>query len=175
MKIVSTPIDGVVLLESTASVDARGAFVRTFDRADFAAAGLVVDFVEHSLSTNNRRGTVRGLHLQTPPDEEVKVVRCVRGRMWDVVADLRPASPTFRTWHAVELDDTSTAIYVPAGVAHGFQTLADDTAVLYLISVAYAPASASGVRWDDPVLAVEWPESPTVISDRDRSLPTLAP
>jgi dTDP-4-dehydrorhamnose 3,5-epimerase len=174
VNVEATPIAGVMVLRSSPSVDERGTFVRTFDRAALAAAGLVVDFPEHSISTNVRRGTVRGLHLQRAPHEETKVVRCVRGRIWDVVVDLRPTSPTRGRWHAEELDGSAaTALYVPVGIAHGFQTLEDDSAVHYLISSPYVASAATGVRWDDPTLGIEWPEPPSVISARDLALPAF--
>lgn len=172
MKVVRTPIDGLLVLEGSPSTDDRGSFLRTFDRQAFAAAGLVVDFPEHSLSTSDRRGTIRGLHLQRPPHGETKVVRCVRGRVWDVVADARPDSATRGRWHAVELDASgASAVYIAEGLLHGFQTLEDDSALLYLISTPYVAEAATGVRWDDPTFSIAWPGPPTAMSERDRRLP----
>ena len=132
--------------------------------------------VESSLSHNTRAGTLRGLHYQAPPAEEAKLVTCIRGRMWDVIVDLRRDSATFRTWHAEELDaDVGVALYIPEGLAHGFLTLTDDVTVLYQISTAHAPELARGIRWDDPTLAIAWPSVPLVTSARDRDLPVLDP
>ena len=123
--------------------------------------------------SRNARGTVRGMHFQRPPHEEAKFVRCTRGGLYDVIVDLRPDSAAFRRWIGVELSqDNRRTLYVPRGFAHGFQTLADDTEVFYMISEPYAPESAGGVRWDDPAFGIVWPlGDPTEISDKDRSWP----
>jgi dTDP-4-dehydrorhamnose 3,5-epimerase len=141
-----------------------------------AAHGLNPIVAESSISHNARAGTLRGLHYQAPPAEEAKVVACLRGRMWDVMVDLRKDSPTFRAWHAEVLDaEVGLALYIPEGVAHGFLTLTDDVMVLYHISTPWTPALARGVRWDDPALGIAWPFSPVVMSTRDRELPVLTP
>jgi dTDP-4-dehydrorhamnose 3,5-epimerase len=123
-----------------------------------------------SVSRTTLAGTIRGMHLQRPPHDEAKLVRCVRGAIFDVVVDLRPASPTYLRWHGVELThENGRALCVPEGCGHGLQTLVDDTDVLYMISAPYVPEAATGVRWDDPVFSIEWPAVPTVIAARDRS------
>jgi dTDP-4-dehydrorhamnose 3,5-epimerase len=152
--------------------DERGYFARTWCREDFAVRGLDPAIAQCSVSFNHRRGTVRGLHFQVAPHAEVKLVRCARGALWDVIVDLRPEAPTFRRWTAVELSaENGEALYIPEGFAHGFQTLADDTEVVYQISVPYAPQSGRGFRYDDPAFAIAWPEPVAVISERDLAWP----
>jgi dTDP-4-dehydrorhamnose 3,5-epimerase len=165
-----TPIAGAVLIELEPMVDERGSFARTFAVDEFAAQGLETRVVQCNTSTNVRAGTLRGLHYQVAPHEEAKLVRCVRGSIYDVVVDLRPDSPTYCGWHAVELSARNgQMLFVPAGLAHGFQTLEDDTEVLYQMSAEYSAGHARGVRWDDPVFAIEWPETgERTISERDR-------
>jgi len=169
------PIDGSFVVVPEPKYDERGFLARTFDADEFARAGLVSSFVQSSIAFNARRGTLRGLHYQLPPHEEAKLVRCTRGAAYDVVADLRPASPTYLRWDAVEIRaDDPLAVYVPAGCAHGYLTLEDESELAYDISHPYVAEAAAGVRWDDPMLAIEWPAEPTVISRRDASLPALA-
>ncbi len=174
MRFVETELAGVVVVELEEHVDERGSFARTWCRDEMAAAGLTSKLAQCSLSRNRRAGTLRGLHLQHAPHEEAKLVRCTRGAIFDVAVDLRPGSPTQGRWVGVELDpDNGKALYVPEGCAHGFQTLVDETDVAYMISTPYAPDSAAGVRWDDPLLAIAWPDvaGERTISERDRSLP----
>jgi dTDP-4-dehydrorhamnose 3,5-epimerase len=167
-----TAVDGVVLIEPERIEDERGFFARTFCAAEFAALGLDARIAQCSVSFNPRRGTLRGLHFQPAPHAEAKLVRCTAGAVLDVAVDLRPQSPTFRRHVALELNArTHLALYVPEGVAHGFQTLTDDTEVLYQISTPYRPEAAAGVRWDDPAFAIAWPLPVTVISSRDRTYP----
>jgi dTDP-4-dehydrorhamnose 3,5-epimerase len=148
--------------------DARGFFARTFCVNEFAAAGLATAAVQASVSYNERRGTVRGMHFQWPPSREDKLVRCVRGSVFDVLLDLRPDSPTYLQHRALALDeDNRDAVFIPHGVAHGFQTLADRTEVLYQMTDFFAPEINAGVRWDDPAFAISWPLSEIVISERD--------
>ena len=155
--------------------DDRGSFARTWDSRQFGAQGLDSALAQVSVSHNRRRGTLRGLHYQAPPREEAKVVTCIAGAIWDVIVDLRAASPTRYRWHAEVLEgSTPRALYVPEGFAHGFLTLADDSVVLYEISEYYDPTLARGARWDDPAFAIEWPEEPTVISARDRAWPHIS-
>jgi dTDP-4-dehydrorhamnose 3,5-epimerase len=173
VRFADTKIPGLMLVELEEHVDQRGSFARTWCREEMAAAGLATELAQCSVSRNRRAGTLRGLHFQRPPHEEAKLVRCTRGAIFDVAVDLRPGSPTRGRWFGVKLDpDSGRALYVPEGCAHGFQTLADDTDVSYMISTPYAPDASSGVRWDDPVLAIDWPETESrVISDRDQALP----
>lgn len=167
-----TRLDGAWLLGPERHEDERGFFARLWSASEFAARGLASTLDQCSLSYNRLAGTIRGMHYQAFPFEEAKVVRCVRGAIHDVLLDLRPASPTFGQWVARELTgDNRLAFYVPAGVAHGFQTLTDNAEVLYLIDQPYAPALAHGVRWNDPAFGIEWPLPAAVMSDRDRHYP----
>jgi dTDP-4-dehydrorhamnose 3,5-epimerase len=178
VRFVETAIQGVVVVELEEHVDERGSFARTWCRDEMADAGLASELAQCSLSRNRLAGTLRGLHFQRPPHEEAKLVRCTSGAMFDVAVDLRPGSPTRGEWVGVRLDpENGRALYVPEGCAHGFQTLVDDTDVAYMISTPHAPESAAGVRWDDPVLAIEWPEvaGARTISERDRTLPSYEP
>ena len=173
MRFVETPLPGAYVVEPEPAGDERGLFARTFCREEFAALGLDTRVAQCSTSYNRRRGTLRGLHYQAEPYPEAKLVRCTAGSVYDVVVDLRPESHAFRRWFAVELTASSRrALYVPAGVAHGFQTLEDDSEVFYQISEFYHPELARGVRWDDPTFGVRWPEAGArVISERDRAYP----
>ena len=156
--------------------DERGWFVRTFDGAAFAAAGLATRWALAGEAVNALAGTLRGLHFQRSPHDEIKLIRCTRGAVYDVLADVRPDSPTYGRWDAFELrDDRDEALYVPAGIAHGYQTLCDDAVVHYLISAPYAPDAAAGFRYDSPSLAIPWPLAVTVVSERDRALPPFEP
>lgn len=156
--------------------DERGHFARTFCRDEFESRGLDTDYPQANVSFNRRRGTLRGLHLQLPPHEEGKLVRCSRGAIWDVIVDLRPDSDTEGQWTAVELSaENGVQLFVPRGFAHGFLTLRDDTEVSYLMSAVYEPQAAHGYRHDDPTFAIEWPEEIAVISEKDRQLPIYDP
>ena len=155
--------------------DERGSFSRLFCADTFLGQGLCTNYPQWSVSLNKSRGTLRGLHFQAPPHEETKLVSCTRGSVFDVAVDLRPGSPSRGRWVSVELSaDNGSALYIPAGFAHGFQTLTDDAEVRYHISERYHPEAARGVRWDDPDLAIVWPTTGRrVISDRDQTLPRL--
>jgi dTDP-4-dehydrorhamnose 3,5-epimerase len=167
-----TPLPGAWVLEPERFEDERGFFARTYSHSDFVERGLDPAVAQCSVSFNHRRGTVRGLHFQVAPQEEVKLVRVTRGVLWDVIVDLRPGSSTFRKHFAIVLSaDAGSQLYIPKGMAHGFQTLEDRTEVSYQISVPYAPDAARGYRWDDPSFAVPWPEPVTVMSEKDRGLP----
>lgn len=168
------PIAGAMRIEPEPRVDARGRFARSFCRDEFTRHGLLADWVQANNSYTHDAGTVRGLHVQRPPAAEAKLVRCVAGEIMDVLVDLRAGSPTFGRHHIEPLTSASWAsVYVPPGVAHGFQTLVAGVEMSYLHSVAYAPAFESGVRWDDPDLAIPWPLPVHGLSERDQSLPTL--
>jgi dTDP-4-dehydrorhamnose 3,5-epimerase len=176
VKFIETPLPGVWTIELEKLEDERGWFARAFDAEEFRARGLNADVVQCNASFNPRRGTLRGMHYQAEPHGESKLVRCVRGAVFDVAVDLRPQSPTYRGWHAVELSaDNQLAFYIPAGLAHGFQTLADNSEMLYQMGNPYVPEAARGVRWDDPALAIEWPEldGERTISAKDRSYAAL--
>lgn len=167
-----TPLDGAYLVELEQRDDDRGFFARSFCREEFEARGLDPQIAQCNISFNARRGTLRGMHYQAAPYAEAKLVRCTQGAIWDVIVDLRRASPSFKRWHAVELSAANRrALYVPEGLAQGFQTLADDSEVLYLMSQFYRPDAARGVRWDDPAFGIEWPIADPQLSDRDRGLP----
>jgi dTDP-4-dehydrorhamnose 3,5-epimerase len=174
MRFEESPIGGAWVIDVEPSADRRGLFARTFDAEPFAARGLSSAFAQCSTSFNRHAGTLRGLHYQSAPDGECKLVRCTAGSAFDVIVDLRPDSPTYRRWHAVELSaESRRAVYVPRGVAHGFQTLSDGCELLYMIDVPYVPEAARGVRWDDPAFAIEWPEPPgeRIVSERDMAFP----
>lgn len=170
-----TSVAGAWIVEPERHVDERGFFERTWCATEFARHGLSARLAQVSISYNPRRGTLRGLHYQVAPHAEAKLVRCIRGAIYDVAVDLRRASPTFRQHAAAVLDvDNRLALYVPEGCAHGFQTLRDHTEVLYQISTAYAPEAACGVRWDDPAFAIPWPAGKRIIADRDRRYPDFS-
>ena len=173
MRFTPTRLDGVFVIELERHEDERGFFARTWCRDEFANHGLVSHLAQCSLSRNSSSGTLRGMHFQSAPYEETKVVRCTAGAIFDVIIDLRADSETQGEWLAVELRaDEGNALYVPEGFAHGFQTLADETDVLYMIADPYVPDAASGVRWDDPAFGIQWPGAEVrTISDRDRSWP----
>jgi dTDP-4-dehydrorhamnose 3,5-epimerase len=169
MRFLTTTLADARLIALEPNVDERGAFTRVYCAREFADAGLPTAFVQHSISRNARKGTVRGLHFQKPPHEEDKIVRVSRGAIFDVIVDLRPASPTYRKWEGFELSvSNDRELYVPKGFAHGFQTLADDTEVHYLISPGYEPGAGSGVRFDDPAFGIAWPLPVASISEKDK-------
>jgi dTDP-4-dehydrorhamnose 3,5-epimerase len=162
------PVAGAVLVKIEANHDQRGFFARTFCAREFAAHGLPPAVVQASISYNELRGTVRGMHFQWPDSREDKLVRCIRGSILDVLLDLRPSSGTYLQHCAVELDDVErSAVFIPHGLAHGFQTLADKTEVLYQMTDFFAPDLGDGVRWNDSAFGICWPQPPTMISERD--------
>lgn len=170
-----TQIAGVWLIEAERIADERGHFARTYDAGEFAERGLEAAIAQCSVSFNARAGTLRGLHYQAEPHAEAKLVRCTRGAIHDVALDLRPDSPTYLDSYAAELSaENGSALFVPAGCAHGFQTLVADSEVGYQISVPYIPGAARGVRWDDPAFAIDWPDPPPggrTMSARDAAFP----
>ena len=174
MRFLSTRLDGALLIEPEPSFDERGSFMRTFCVDAFAERGLETSFPQHSTSYNRAPGTLRGIHYQRAPHGEVKVVRCLQGAVWDVIVDLRPESRSYRQWQAFELSAANRRqIYIPRGCGHGFQSLTADAEIAYLISTRYEPAAASGVRFDDPMLAIGWPLPVSVISAKDAAWPSL--
>jgi dTDP-4-dehydrorhamnose 3,5-epimerase len=176
LRFTELSLQGAYLVEIEPRADERGFFARTFCEDEFAAAGLVSRFPQASISYNARRGTVRGMHFQAAPHEETKLVRCLAGAVHDVIVDLRPASPTYRRSIGLELSaQNRSALYIPRGVAHGFQSLADDSELLYMIDVNYVAEAARGVRWNDPFIDVSWPDPIEVIADRDASFPDWQP
>lgn len=172
MRFAATEIPGVTLVEAEPHVDERGLFARLHCPEAFAAAGHPFAPAQTSLSRNPRAGTLRGLHYQPAPHGETKLVRCTRGRIFDVAVDLRPDSPTRGRWTAAELSaENLAALLIPEGVAHGFLTLEPDSDVLYQISPRYEPGHEAGVRWDDPAFGIVWPQPPALISPRDAAYP----
>jgi len=172
VKFEETVVDGVFLIRPDRIEDERGFFARIFCADEFEAVGLSTRIVQRNMSVSNEKGTLRGLHYQSDPHAEVKVVRCPRGAIFDVAVDLRPNSPTYKRWAGVELNEQNHCmLYVPEGCAQGLLTLTDHTEIYYHTSAAYAPDAASGVRFDDPAFAIKWPEAIQHVSDQDRSWP----
>jgi dTDP-4-dehydrorhamnose 3,5-epimerase len=169
---VPTALPDAFVIEPERREDQRGFFARTWCAREFEARGLNPRLVQCSVSFNKRKGTLRGMHYQVAPHQEAKLVRCTMGAIHDVIIDLRPTSPTYKQHVAVRLTaENRRMLYVPEGVAHGFQTLADDTEVFYQMSEFHSPEHARGVRWDDPVFAIAWPPDERIINDRDRGYP----
>jgi len=167
-----TPLPGVVVVRPQPFADERGYFARTWDGELFAAQGLNPAVAQCSASFNVEAGTLRGMHYQAAPHGECKLVRCTRGRVFDVALDLRPDSATFRQWFGVELSaENGAALYIPEGCAHGFLTLEEASEVFYMISAAFVPDAARGVRWDDPAFGIQWPGPVRVVKDRDAAYP----
>ena len=176
MRFTRLGIPGAYLVDLEPHGDERGAFARTWCAREFAAAGIAAVPVQANLSWNPRRGTLRGLHWQAAPHAEAKLVRCVRGRIYDVLVDVRDDSHTWRQHVAVELAaDARNAVFIPPGVAHGFLTLEDGCEVHYQMSEFHEPAAARGARFDDPAFGIVWPEPLAVVSERDRSWPDFLP
>ncbi len=173
MRFTRTELQGAYVVELETIEDARGSFARAWDSNEFAEKGLETRIAQCNVSFNTRKGTLRGMHFQRSPHEEVKQIRCIRGSLFDVIVDLRPESASYRQWVGVELSsDNRRMLYVPPGFAHGFQTLEDDTETFYMVSEFYAPGAEAGVRWNDPAFGIHWPlGDPSVISDKDRSWP----
>lgn len=176
MNFVPLRLGGAFRLEPERLEDERGFFTRTWCAREAEAQGLNPQFVQCSVSWNRRKGTLRGMHHQRAPYLEAKLVRCTRGALLDVILDLRTDSPTFGQWQALELtQDNGLQLYIPAGFAHGFQTLQNDTEVLYQISEFHHPASAAGVRWNDPAFDIHWPLPDPILSAKDASYPDYRP
>jgi dTDP-4-dehydrorhamnose 3,5-epimerase len=177
MRFIPSPLPGVFSIEPELRTDERGFFARTWCREEFAAAGIAANWVQSNVSFNARAGTLRGMHWQGTPFEEVKLVRCTMGAAYDVVLDARPESATFRQWVAFEISaENRRAVYIPGGYAHGFQTLCDATELLYFMSEYYHPEAARGVRWDDPSFGIAWPTyEARIIAARDLAFPDFSP
>jgi dTDP-4-dehydrorhamnose 3,5-epimerase len=169
-----TKLKGAFVVAPEFIEDERGFFARLWTPEEFEERGLNPRLVQSNISYNRRKGTLRGMHFQVKPHEEAKLVRCTRGSLYDVALDLRPDSPTYLQWEAVELtEENRLMFYVPEGFAHGYQTLEDDTEVFYQMSELYHPESARGLRWDDPKLGIRWPLPVSVISQRDTQFELL--
>jgi len=174
MEIVETDLEGCRLVKMHPIGDERGYFARTFCAREFASHGLNPDLAQASISYNRDKGTLRGLHFQKHPAMEDKLVRCVRGAIFDVMVDIRPGSPTYGQWYGTELSESNNLqLYGAAGFAHGFQTLSKDTIVAYHIAQFYEADKTAGVRWNDPQIAIKWPLAPVNQSPRDLALPLL--
>lgn len=175
MHFTDTKIPGVILVTPDVFADERGVFARAWMPDEFAARGLDIHIAQASSALTHRRGSIRGMHYQAAPFEETKVVRVVRGAVFDVAIDLRPASPTFRQWVGMELSaENRRMMHIPPGCAHGYQTLADETEVFYFVSAPYSPPHQRGVRWNDPAFGIVWPlGTPTSIHDRDAGYPDV--
>ncbi len=169
MQLKEIGIDGAYLLVPEVAKDDRGTFARTFSSKDFEHLGLVATLDQCAISHNPRKGTLRGLHYQLKPFQEIKIVRCSRGSIFDVLVDLREESPTYKKWFGIELSETNLQmLYIPGGCAHGFVSLVDDSEVFYQISGSYNPEFARGVPWNDPAFAISWPIQPALMSEKDR-------
>jgi dTDP-4-dehydrorhamnose 3,5-epimerase len=172
MRFTETPLKGAFVIESTESIDERGSFFRAFSADEFRDRALPPVFLQCGISRNSRRGTLRGMHFQRAPKAEGKLVRCIGGKVYDVMIDLRRESPTFKRWFAIELDSKeSKAVYIPEGMAHGFLTLTDHAEIYYHLTENYVSELADGVRWNDASFGITWPGDVVVISERDRALP----
>lgn len=175
MRFEETGLDGLLLIEPSASADSRGYFLRTFCADSFVTRSLNTVWPQTNLSYTARRGTLRGLHYQRDPAPEIKLVQCMTGRILDVIVDLRKESSTYGQWVSYELsEENHRMLYVPGGCAHGFQCLEDDCRVSYMMSESYVPGLAAGVRWNDPDLGIAWPLADPLVSPRDAELPLLA-
>jgi dTDP-4-dehydrorhamnose 3,5-epimerase len=177
MRFVATSLTDVFVIEPELRADERGFFARTWCRDEFDGQGLTTNWVQCNVSFNHRAGTLRGMHWQAAPFEEIKLVRCTRGAAYDVVLDVRPESATFRKWVAIEITaENHRAVYIPAGCAHGFQTLTDATEMFYHMSEFYHPETARGVRWDDAAFGIVWPTCDArIIAARDVAFPDFSP
>ncbi len=168
------PLAGAYLIQPNPHRDARGSFERSFCAREFAEAGLESAFVQANISTNHAAGTVRGMHFQRAPHAEVKLVRCIRGAIFDVIVDVREESDTYLHWFGAELsEDNGYTMYVPKGFAHGYQAMTDGATAHYMVSAFYAPEAEGGLRFDDPKLSIEWPRAVSDISDKDKNWPLL--
>lgn len=176
MKFKELPLKGAYLIDLEPQQDDRGFFSRVFCRNELADQGLKTGIVQANLSQNHERGTLRGMHYQRAPHAEVKMVRCTRGAIYDVIIDIRPDSPTYLQWHGEELtDENRTTLYVPEGFAHGYQSLTDDSEVLYFVTAFYAPDHEGAIRWNDPSFEIDWPIAEPIVSEKDAAHPDFRP
>lgn len=172
MKFRETPLAGAWIIELDRIEDERGFFARSWCRREWTDLGLNPNLVQCNIAWNRRKGTLRGMHWQDDPHAEAKLVRCTRGAIYDVILDLRPNSPTWKQWFAIELSaHNRTSLYIPEGFAHGMQTLQDDTEVFYQMSEEYHPECARGVRWNDSAFGIQWPDAERIITAKDESFP----
>jgi len=175
LKFLDTPLKGACVVEIEPIEDGRGLFARSWCKKEFEAHDLNPEIVQCNISFNIKKGILRGMHYQSKPVEEAKLVRCTRGAIYDVIIDLRVGSPTFKDWFAVELTDKNRKmLYIPECFAHGFQTLKDNTEVFYQMSEYYSPEHSRGIRWNDPSFSIQWPEDKRIISKRDQQYPDFS-
>jgi dTDP-4-dehydrorhamnose 3,5-epimerase len=176
MKFIETPLSGAFVLEVEKREDERGFFGRSWCVRELTDHGLDPTIVQANVSFNRRKGTLRGMHFQTAPHEEVKIVRCTRGSLYDVIVDLRPESPTYCRWFGVELSaDNYRMLYIPKRFGHGYQTLEDTVDLMYMVSTFFAPDHATGVMYNDPVFGIQWPLPVAMINEKDRTWPRYVP
>ena len=175
MQVTKTNLDGVLILEPKVFGDARGWFMETWSARKFLAAGLNFEFLQDNQSYSAAKGTLRGLHYQTAPKAQAKLVRCTRGKLLDVAVDIREGSENFARWVAVELSaENKKQLLIPRGFAHGFLTLTDDVEIQYKADNFYAPECDGNIRWDDAQIGIDWPFAPTILADKDAKAPSLA-
>ena len=175
MTFTESRIPGAWIIDVSEIHDDRGFFAMTWLPGEFTKRGLDPSLAQCNLAFNHKRGTLRGMHFQKAPHEQVKIIRCTRGALLDVIVDLRPDSPTYRRWEAVELSaDNRRMFYMPKGIAHGYLTLTDAAEAYYHASAPWAPQAESGVRWNDPAFGIKWPFEPAVISEKDANWPLLS-
>jgi dTDP-4-dehydrorhamnose 3,5-epimerase len=174
MTFKETPLKGAFLIELNPFTDNRGLFVRTFCKKEFESIGHHQEFVQFNHSITNRKGSIRGMHYQLPPFSEIKLIRCIRGSVYDVIIDIRENSPTFLNYYSVELSEHNMlSLYIPKGFAHGFQTLEDNSQLIYHHTAYYTPGHEAGIRYNDPAIGLKWPLSASVITERDMNHPLL--
>jgi dTDP-4-dehydrorhamnose 3,5-epimerase len=174
MKFIETPLKDSFVIELEKYVDDRGFFARTFCKKEFAEVGLDNEIVQINNSFSKDKATLRGIHYQLPPKAETKIVRCIKGSLWDVMVDLRPESPTFLRWYGTELNEENRKMmFVPKGFGHGFITLTNNTEIFYLVTEFYSPEFERGLRWNDPRIGIDWPLTPQIISDKDNKHPNF--
>lgn len=175
MRFQPLPLNGAWILDLEKREDNRGFFARTFCTGEFQRQGLETAFVQANVSFSVQKGTLRGMHFQRPPCAEVKLVRCIRGSLFDVIVDLRAGSPTLGQWHGELLSaENRRSLYVPKGFAHGYLTLEDATEIEYLVSAPYSPQQEAGVRWNDPAFGIQWPFTPEIVSPKDAAHPDFS-
>lgn len=176
MKFIETPLEGSFVIEIEKNEDNRGFFARTFDKKSFIKLNLETELFQCNVSFNKKSGTLRGMHYQKHPYEEIKIVRCTKGKIFDVIIDLRIDSNSYKKWFGIELTaENHKMVYVPKGFAHGFLTLEDESEVFYQMSDCYMPDSASGIHWNDDSIGIKWPRTPSVISSQDDSYSSQTP
>ncbi len=174
MRFIETELNGAYIIEPVVHKDHRGFFLESYSRKVFEDAGIRADFLQDNHSLSKQKGVIRGLHFQNPPHAQSKLIRVVKGSIYDVIVDLRKKSPTYGKWFPVEISaDNFKMLFVPTGFAHGFCTLEENTEVIYKVDAFYAPDSDAGIRWNDPDLKISWPVTDPVISEKDKSLPFL--